>query len=135
MSTDRRVMTAATLLAFLAVGAILYFAAVAFIPVALALFFALLLSPAVEGLQRLRMPRALAAAIVMLALLLAGVAIVDGVSTPAKEWLARAPHTSRKIEQCMRPVSMPSRHGLISWRRVRRRPPQPPHRRAYLDRY
>jgi predicted PurR-regulated permease PerM len=59
MSTAKR--EAATLLAFLAVGAILYFAAVAFIPVALALFFALLLSPADDGLQRLRLPRAVAA--------------------------------------------------------------------------
>jgi len=104
MSIDRRVMKAAMLLAFLAVGAILYFAAVAFIPVALGLFFALLLSPAVDGLQRLRIPRGLGAAIVMLALLLAGAAVVDGVSTPAKEWLARAPQTIRKIEQRIRPV-------------------------------
>jgi predicted PurR-regulated permease PerM len=86
------------------VGAILYFGAVAFIPVALALFFALLLSPAVDGLQRLRLPRALAACIVMLALVLAGAAIVDGVAAPAKEWLARAPQTIRKIEQRIRPV-------------------------------
>jgi predicted PurR-regulated permease PerM len=104
MSVDRRVMKAAILLAFLAVGAILYLAAVAFIPVALGLFVALLLSPAVDGLQRLRIPRGLAAAIEMLALLLAGAAIVDGVSTPAKEWLARAPQTFRKIEQRIRPV-------------------------------
>jgi predicted PurR-regulated permease PerM len=104
MSVDRRVMKAATLLAILAVGAILYFAAAAFIPVTIALFFALLLSPAVDALQRLRMPRTLAAAIVMLALILAGVAIVDAVSTPAKEWLARAPQTIRKIELRIRPV-------------------------------
>jgi len=97
-------MKAARLLAFLAVGAILYFGAVAFIPVALALFFALLLSPAVDALQRLRIPRTLAAAIVMLALLLVGAAIVDAVSTPAKEWFARAPETIRKIEQRIRPV-------------------------------
>jgi len=49
MSVDRRVMKVAVLLAMLAVGAILYFAAVAFIPVALALFFALLLSSAVDS--------------------------------------------------------------------------------------
>jgi predicted PurR-regulated permease PerM len=104
MSVDRRVIKAAVLLAFLAVGAILYFAALAFIPIALALFFALLLSPAVDALQRLRMPRALAATLVMLALLLAGAAVVDGVATPAKEWFARAPQTIRKIEQRIRPV-------------------------------
>jgi predicted PurR-regulated permease PerM len=108
MSVDRRVMKAATLLAFLAVGAILYFAAAAFIPVVLALFFTVLLSPAVEALQRLRIPRTLAAAIVMLALMLAlmlaGVVIVDGISVPAKEWLARAPQTIHKIELRIRPV-------------------------------
>jgi predicted PurR-regulated permease PerM len=104
MSVDRRVKKAATLLAFLAVGAILYFAAAAFIPVALALFFALLLSPAVDGLQGLRMPRTLAAAIVMFALILAGVAMVDAVSAPAKEWFARAPQTLHKIELRIRPV-------------------------------
>jgi predicted PurR-regulated permease PerM len=104
MSVDRRVKKAATLLAFLAVGAILYFAAAAFIPVALALFFALLLSPAVDGLQGLRMPRTLAAAIVMFALILAGAAMVDAVSAPAKEWFARAPQTLHKIELRIRPV-------------------------------
>ena len=104
MRTDRRITKAATLLAFLAVGAILYFGAVAFIPVALALFFALLLSPAVDALQRLRIPRTVAAAVVMLALLLLGAAIVDGISAPAKDWFARAPQTLRKIEQRIRPV-------------------------------
>ena len=104
MSVDRRVMKVCVLLAVLSVGAILYFAAVAFTPVALALFFALLLSPAVDALQRLHLPRAFAAALVMLALLLAGAAVVDVVSTPAKEWLARAPQTLRKIEQRIRPV-------------------------------
>jgi predicted PurR-regulated permease PerM len=104
MSVDRRIMKAATLLAFLAVGAILYFAAAAFIPVAIALFFALLLSPAVDALQRLRLPRALAACFVMLALLLAGAGILDAISAPAKEWFARAPQTIHKIELRIRPV-------------------------------
>ena len=104
MSVDQRVMKATTLLAFLAVGAILYFAAVAFIPVVLALFFALLLSPAVDALQRMRVPRTAAAAIVMLAIILAGAAVVDAISAPAKEWFARAPQTIHKIELRIRPV-------------------------------
>jgi predicted PurR-regulated permease PerM len=104
MSTDRRIAKAATLLAFLAVGAILYFGAVAFVPVALAVFFALLLSPVVEALVRARMPRALAATLIMIALLLAGAGMVDAVWAPAKDWVARAPQTLRKIEQRIRPV-------------------------------
>src|SRR5665213_2369568 len=61
-------------------------------------------SPAADGLQRLRIPRAPAAVIVMMALILAGVAIVDAVSVPAKEWLARAPQTIHKIELRIRPL-------------------------------
>lgn len=104
VSVDQRVMKATTLLAFLAVGAILYFAAAAFIPVVLALFLALLLSPAVDALQRMRLPRTAAAAIVVLAIILAGAAVVDAISAPAKQWFARAPQTIHKIELRIRPV-------------------------------
>jgi predicted PurR-regulated permease PerM len=104
MSIEQRIAKAAAVLAVLAIGAILYFGSVAFIPVALALFFALLLSPAVEGLVRVRVPRALAATLIMIALLLAGAGLVDIVTTPAKEWIARAPQTLRKLEQRIRPV-------------------------------
>ncbi len=48
----RRPVKATTLLTLLAVGVILYVAQDAFIPVAMALFLALLLSPAVDRLQR-----------------------------------------------------------------------------------
>ena len=57
---------ATTLLVLLAVGVILYVAQDAFIPVAMALFLALLLFPAVDRLQRWHVPRGLAVAIVML---------------------------------------------------------------------
>ena len=104
MTAQRPVMKAATLLAFLAVGVILYFAQDAFIPVAVALFLALLLFPAVDGLHRWRVPRGLAVAIVMLAVLLAGAGAVNAVWNPAIEWLERAPQTLRKIDQRVRPL-------------------------------
>jgi predicted PurR-regulated permease PerM len=99
-----RLVNATVLLAFVAVGVILYFAQDAFIPVALAVFLALLLTPAVDRLQRWHVPRGLAVTIVMLGVLLAGAGAVNAVWNPAKDWLARAPQTLRKIEARVRPL-------------------------------
>jgi predicted PurR-regulated permease PerM len=95
---------ATTLLALLAVGVILYVAQDAFIPVAMASFLALLLSPAVDRLQRWHVPRGLAVATVMLLVLLAGAGAVHAGWNPAIEWLERAPQTLRKIDQRVRPL-------------------------------
>jgi predicted PurR-regulated permease PerM len=100
----RRGSKSLRVLAFVAVGCVLYVGQVAFIPVALALFFALLLSPPVGLLQRIGIPRGLAAVIVIVALLGAGAAVVDAVWAPATEWFAHAPQTLRKIDQRIRPV-------------------------------
>lgn len=100
----QRPVKATTLLALLAVGVILYFAQDAFIPVAMALFLALLLSPAVDRLHRWHVPRGLAVAVVMLAVLLAAAGAVNAVWNPAIEWLERAPQTLRKIDQRVRPL-------------------------------
>ena len=94
-----RVGNATALLAFLAVGALLYFARDAFIPVAIALFLALLLTPVVDRLHRWRVPRTIAAMIVVLAVLVAAAGAVNAVWNPAKDWLARAPQTLAKIEE------------------------------------
>lgn len=103
-ATSRRPVKATTLLSLLAVGVILYAAQDAFIPVAMALFLALLLSPAVDRLQRWRIPRGLAVAIVMLVVLLAAAGAVNAGWNPAIEWLERAPQTFRKIDQRVRPL-------------------------------
>jgi predicted PurR-regulated permease PerM len=103
-ATSRRPVKATTLLALLAVGVILYVAQDAFIPVAMALFLALLLSPAVDRLQRWHVPRGLAVAIVMLVVLLAAAGAVNAGWNPAIEWLERAPQTFRKIDQRVRPL-------------------------------
>jgi predicted PurR-regulated permease PerM len=100
----QRPVRATTVLAVLAVGVILYIAQDAFIPVAMALFLALLLSPAVDRLHRWRVPRGLAVAIVMLAVLLAGAGAVNAVWNPAIDWLEGAPQTLRNIERRVRPL-------------------------------
>jgi predicted PurR-regulated permease PerM len=101
---DTTLRKAIILLSILAVGTLLYFAQDVFIPVAVALFLALLLTPAVDRLQRWRVPRVLAVAIVLIVVFAAAAAAVNAVWTPATEWLARAPQTMRKIDPRLKPL-------------------------------
>ncbi|MGA8705747.1 MAG: AI-2E family transporter, partial [Steroidobacteraceae bacterium] len=92
-------------LATLAVGALLYFAHAAFIPVALAALFALILTGPVEWLHRRGLPRGVGALLVMvlLAALIGGT--VNLLWTPAQHWWNAAPSTLRVIERKVRPIS------------------------------
>ena len=101
---DTTLRKAIILLSMLAVGALLYFAQDVFIPVAVSLFLALLLSPAVDRLQSWRVPRSLAVAIVLLVVFAAAGAAINAVWTPATQWLARAPQTMRQIDPRLRPL-------------------------------
>jgi predicted PurR-regulated permease PerM len=108
-STDRpgelrRVRAALTLLAVLAVLAALHFARAMIVPVALALFFALLLYGPVERLRRWKLPRAVGSAVVMLVLLGIVTVLVDATISPAREWLERAPKVLRDVERKIRPL-------------------------------
>ncbi len=92
------------LLAAGAVGLLLYWAHAAFVPIALALLAALVLSGPVEALHAWRIPRAFSAAVLMIAILGTVAALVNFVSTPAQQWFAAAPHTLKVIEKKIRPV-------------------------------
>jgi predicted PurR-regulated permease PerM len=95
---------ALTALLLLAVGAVLFFGRVAFIPVALAVLFALLLSSAVEALHRLRVPRALGALLIVATLLGAFGMAANALVSPAQHWLASAPKVLQSIERRLRPA-------------------------------
>ena len=101
---DTTLRKAVILLSILAVGALLYLAQDVFIPVAIALFLALLLSPAVDRLQKWRVRRGIAVAIVLIIVFAAAGAAINAVWTPATEWLARAPQTMRQIDPRLRPL-------------------------------
>jgi predicted PurR-regulated permease PerM len=101
---DTTLRKAIILLSFLAVGTVLYFAQDVFIPVAVALFLALLLTPLVDRLQRWGLRRGAAVVIVLLVVFAAAGAAINAVWTPATEWLARAPQTLREIDPRLRPV-------------------------------
>jgi predicted PurR-regulated permease PerM len=101
----KRKVTSVRILVFGAVGLLLYFAHVAFIPVALACLFALVLSGPVEMLHGLGVPRGASALLLILIML----GVVAGLSNllyePAQHWFAEAPHTVRVIEKKIRPIA------------------------------
>jgi predicted PurR-regulated permease PerM len=101
--TSRKVTSVRVLVAG-AIGVLLYFAHVAFIPIALALLLALVLSGPVEVLHGWRVPRSLSAAVLVIAILGAFTALVNFASEPAQQWFAAAPHTMKLIEKKIRPL-------------------------------
>jgi predicted PurR-regulated permease PerM len=101
---DSKLLRAVWLVAIMGVGAVLYFAQDVLIPVAMALFLALLLTPAVDRLQRWGVRRGIAVVIVMFVVLATTAAALNAVWGPATEWLARAPQTLRQIDPRLRPV-------------------------------
>ncbi|MGI9247302.1 MAG: AI-2E family transporter, partial [Steroidobacteraceae bacterium] len=75
------------------------------VPVLFALFLALLLSPVVELMARGRIPRVVAAAVVMTGLVALTGAALSTTWSPARKWLDTAPATLHKLETKVRPVT------------------------------
>ncbi len=100
-----RPVTALKVIVWGALGVLLYVAHVAFIPLALALLFGLALSAPVEALHKIRAPRSLSAALIMLIAFSALGGIVALMWTPAQEWFAKAPQTMSTIKQKVRPIA------------------------------
>jgi predicted PurR-regulated permease PerM len=96
-------VTSVRLLVAGAIGLLLYFAHIAFIPVALALLIFLVLSGPVEALHCRNVPRSVGAAAIMALILGIMVALVNFMSEPAQKWFVAAPHTFRLIERKIRP--------------------------------
>ena len=97
--------TAAKVLALGAVGVLLYVAHAAFIPVALALLFALVLSGPVEALHRLRVPRGLSAAVILIVVLMTMGGGIDLMWGPAQQWFKSAPQTVRVVKRKLAPAA------------------------------
>jgi predicted PurR-regulated permease PerM len=101
---DPKLVKAVWLVAIMGLGVILYFAQDVCIPVAMALFLALLLTPAVDRLCRWHIRRGFAVAIVMLVVFATAGFAINSAWSPATEWLARAPQTLRKIDPRLQPL-------------------------------
>lgn len=92
------------ILVFLIAG-LLYVAHAAFIPVALALLFGLILSSPVETLHKLGVPRGLSAVLILIVALSAFAGLIALVWNPAQDWYASAPRTLSIIQKKITPVA------------------------------
>ncbi|WP_440222889.1 AI-2E family transporter [Dokdonella sp. MW10] len=104
------------LLGIIVVGALLYtlyFASELILPILLAAFFALLLSPLMKHLVRRWLPRWIAALLLMALTLATFAGIVNALYPSAAEWASRAPQVLRdatpKIKALTRPLLEASR--------------------------
>jgi predicted PurR-regulated permease PerM len=93
-----------TLAVVVCVGA-LKLAEPAVVPVLFAVFLALLLSPAVDGLANRRVPRVVAATLVMVVLLAIAGAFLSATWKPARAWLDAAPATLQQLDRKLRPLT------------------------------
>jgi predicted PurR-regulated permease PerM len=99
-----RQITAAKVLAFGALGLLLYVAHQAFIPIALALLAALILSGPVETLLRFRIPRSLSATVILIVFVAGTAGLVDMMWAPAQQWYSSAPATMKIIKRKLLPA-------------------------------
>jgi len=101
---DVRRLSAPGLLVLGALGVLLYVAHFAFIPIALAMLFALVLSSPVEGLHKRGIPRGLGA-LVLLAIALSVLCVAGApLWKPAQYWYDSAPQTIRTIKHKFAPA-------------------------------
>jgi predicted PurR-regulated permease PerM len=87
------------------IGTVLYIGHAAFIPVALAMLFGLILSSPVEALHKLGVPRGLSSLFILVLALAAIAGLVALMWNPAQEWYASAPHTLSVIQKKVTPVA------------------------------
>jgi predicted PurR-regulated permease PerM len=97
--------TAGKVLVASAFGVLLYVAHEAFIPIALALLFALILSGPVEALHKVRVPRGISAAVILVLLLALIAGVVDLMWVPAQQWFADAPQTMKTVARKLTPAA------------------------------
>jgi predicted PurR-regulated permease PerM len=101
----KRRLTAGKVIVIGAIGLLLYVGHTAFVPVALALLFALILSGPVEGLHRMRVPRSVGALLILIVVVALLAGLVDFMWNPTQQWFAGAPRTMAIIKQKITPVA------------------------------
>ena len=85
-------------LAVLALLYTFYFAADLFLPVFIAIFFSIVLRPPVRSLNRIGLPNAAGALLVLTATVGIMVLAIVNLSAPAEEWLQRMPEIQREMK-------------------------------------
>jgi predicted PurR-regulated permease PerM len=85
----------------------IYFAAPVLIPITIAVLLSILLAPAVEKLEMLYLPRAVAAAVIVIAALALIVTAIVQLAGPAQEWVTRVPAGFGRVEERLRLIKKP----------------------------
>lgn len=85
----------------------LYLAASLILPIYLAVLLSFALSPLVRGLQRLRLPAPLGAAVVLILFVTAAVYSATLLAQPAADWMSRGPSAFTQMERRLRVVKQP----------------------------
>jgi len=108
---------AVALLVVVCVG-IAYLAQELLIPVLVAMLFALLLSPVVGLLERIRLPRGLGSALVLAAVIALFVGAIVSLAQPARDWIAHTPETIRTIQHRLEDFRLPLREAREATKRI-----------------
>lgn len=102
-----RASSALLLLTTLAAGAAMWAAQPVLLPILLAMFFALIGNPLIRGLQRLYLPRAAAALLVLFAGMAGTTLLASQLVDPAAEWARQVPREIRRIAPRLQEVTRP----------------------------
>ncbi|GAA4854821.1 AI-2E family transporter [Luteimonas vadosa] len=102
-----RATAAALVLATLAVGFTLWAAQALILPVLLAVFFAMVGNPILRLLQRLYVPRFLAAMLVVFGGLAVAGMLGSQLARPAAQWMEQAPRQMRQVSNQLRDLAKP----------------------------
>jgi predicted PurR-regulated permease PerM len=91
----------------LALGYTLYFARALLLPIVAAILLTFLLSPAIRGLRRLRLPAPVGAFVVLVAFMAVSAAGIYGLAGPADDWIRGAPRTLAQVDARLRALAAP----------------------------
>ena len=98
---------ALNVIAVLLVFCALYLAAPLLVPIAAAVLLSMMLAPPVQFLEKLRVPRSLASALVVLSVLALLAAGLFALAAPAKSWIEQAPQSLHRIQQKLQGFAKP----------------------------
>ena len=104
-----RSSAAAIVLATIALGAALWLVQGVVLPILLAVFFALIGNPIIRALQRLWVPRFLAALVVLVSGLVGTGLLANQLVEPAGEWMRQVPREVRELAPKLRDLTKPMR--------------------------
>lgn len=107
LSYQTTIAASLLILAVIAVVTVLYVASPILIPITLAIYLNLVLSPIVIFFRRFRIPESASAGVLVFGVLLILVVAINYLAEPAEEWLQQAPEALRSLQSKLLPITEP----------------------------